>query len=139
MEKKQLKDYPKGYQKAFKMIVFFIVAVVVLLIVLMIAVSNKKTTSPVQYTIVEQKDYDTPSKTQYSLRVKVKTGLSNDSLTLLCNHLFYEGLNRKFENSKQPSHIFIYVYDDTTKDCQANWAAMISRTMNENDGIRFRN
>lgn len=116
-----------------------VISLTLLLLIMIFKLSSGRSKPPVAYNVIENKDYDTPAKTQVILRVTARAGLTQDSLTILCNHLFSEALHKKFKNSKQPSHIFIYVYDDTTTEHQGNWAAMISRTMNENEGIKFRN
>ena len=122
-----------------KKINLIVISVTLVLLIMIFKISSGGSKPPVAYTVIENENYDTPTQTKVSMRVTVKAGLTKDSLTLLCNHLFSEALHKKFKYSKQTSHIFIYVYDDTAKEYQANWAAMISRIMNENEGIRFRN
>lgn len=122
-----------------KKINLIVISITLVLLVMIFKLSTGETKSPVAYIVIENKDYDVPAKTQVSMRVTAKAGLSKDSLTLLCNHLFSEALHKKFKHSKQTSDIFIYVYDDTAKEYQANWSAMISRIMNKNEGITFRN
>lgn len=96
------------------------------------------TGSKIKYELIDENVYDIPIKTQYSARIKVDDDMSNDSISILCNQLFKEAINKRYKYHKEPTHVFIYVYNKREPLTQGlKWRAMISRIQNVDEGVKF--
>lgn len=86
---------------------------------------------------VEEKVYDVPAKTQYSLRATMDSTATKEDIEIMLKAAYSNAMETKYKYRNPPSHVFIYIYSDTIKDFQANWKAMYSRIDNKDYGIEF--
>jgi hypothetical protein len=72
--------------------------------------------------IVEYKTYDTPAKSQLSIRV-ILPDASESEVRSVMKDIFDKALSTRLKYHPQPTHIFLYAYRDSASIKSANWIA----------------
>ena len=93
---------------------------------------QKRSTDPLpKYSIIDQKSYDAPIKTQIELHVQVDKKITESNIEQLLNKLYVEAsMDRSFKyNGGKATHIFIYIYTSREhfESGMGQWIGMLSK------------
>lgn len=92
-----------------------------------------------KHDIVENQKYDAPAKSQILLRIVLKDSVTKQNVERLLQKHFEWSMQTDMKHHNPPSHIFIYVYNDST-DWKRNglaWVGMQKRVAGVNEAAQF--
>lgn len=83
-----------------------------------------------QFQIVEYKKYDSPAKSQVSIRV-ILPDATKPQIQSIMKDLFDNARTNRFKFHKEPTHIYIYAYRDSMAISKGAWIAKQERTISD--------
>lgn len=92
-----------------------------------------------KYIEVENKVYDIPVKSQIVIRLVLKDSITRQNISEILEKEFRWEKDRSMKYNNPATHIFIYLYADST-DWKKNggaWLGMKSRIANEDNPVQF--
>ena len=98
--------------------------------------TNTKSTLP-SYSVIEDKVYDIPIKSQVSLRVYLTdSAATKQQVTALIESLSDTQLTRSMKYHSIPTHVFIYVYKSQSDydNNSGSWVAMYEKAGTDEPG-----
>jgi len=89
--------------------------------------------------IIEAKDYDIPAKFEVTYRASITdTSYTEEELRNVVASFYDLASKKKSKFHKAPTHIFIFIYNNTPSPDGANWIAMQSRVAQKENPIQVR-